>query len=75
MSTRNQKLPRRDLLDVIGRRMARLTPDQAVVAWAELARRVEALGEMDLPKFKHLVQAIRSATIAGRQRKAVIGDA
>ena len=75
MSARNQKLPRRDLLDVIGRRMARLTPDQTAVAWAELARRVEALGEVDLPKFKHLVQAIRKATIAGRQRKAVIGDA
>ena len=67
MSTRNQKPPRRDLLDVVGRRMARLTPDQAAAAWAELARRVEALGEVDLPKFKHLVEAIRKATIAGKQ--------
>ena len=47
--------------------MARLTPDQAAAAWAELARRVEALGEVDLPKFKHLVEAIRKATIAGKQ--------
>lgn len=47
--------------------MARLKPDQAAVAWVDFARRLEELGFVDSPKFKHLRQAIMAATSAGKQ--------
>lgn len=62
-----RRLPRRDLCHATGRRAGKLNQRQAARAWTILAQRLEALGEMDLPKFRHLLEAIRSATVGGRR--------
>lgn len=66
------RLPRRDLLHRLGRRLARLSPAQWAVVGPELARRMQDLGMMDLPKFKHLVDAIESALKARKTGKKVV---
>lgn len=62
-----KKIPRRDLCFLRGKRAARLTYAQSATAWATLASELCSLGDIDLPKFKHLAEAIKKATIAGRQ--------
>lgn len=52
----------------IGKRARLLTRPQAADAWAFLGRQLEAMGEMDLPKFSNLISTIRTATIAGKLR-------
>jgi hypothetical protein len=58
---------RRDMCFSVGRRAGLLNPQQAAVAWAELSRQLEGMGDMDVPKFRDVMDAIRSGTIAGRQ--------
>lgn len=67
MKTLGHVLTRRDRCYLFGRRAARLTPAQAVVAWQSLAQRVEAMGDQDVPKFNDLLISIRTATLAGRR--------
>jgi len=61
---------RRDLLHLVGRRAERLTPDQSARAWRYLAGQLQGMGDLSsgyTPKFKDVVQAVRRATISGRQ--------
>jgi hypothetical protein len=60
-------MTRRDMCYFIGKRAGKLNPAQAAKAWEIMARRVEGMGEMDVPKFLNLLVAIRSATIAAKQ--------
>lgn len=57
---------RRDMCYFVGKRGQMLRPERAAVAWRILSRRVEAMGEMDIPKFIDLLAAIRSAAVASR---------
>lgn len=56
-------MTRRDKCHLIARRAAKLSSPQAVIAWMSLAQSLDEFGEMDMPKFKHLLRAIRVATI------------
>jgi hypothetical protein len=58
--------PRRDMCFNVGARAARLPPDQAVIAWRILARRMEEMQDKDIPKFADLIISIRAATIASK---------
>lgn len=58
-------MTRRDRCHLIGLRASRLTKAQAAAAWNELARSLEEMDLLDIPKFKHLIRAIRLATIRG----------
>ena len=61
---------RRDLCFVIGRRAAKLSNNQAVYAWLQLANQLEHnMGGMDVPKFHDLLAAIRTG-IRGARRNA-----
>lgn len=62
------KVPRRDKCYWAGQRAALLQDRQAVKAWRELARSLEALGDSDVPKFGDLLSAIRFATFAGKRK-------
>lgn len=59
--------PRRDICYAIGHRASLLPAEEARVAWRVLAIELEAMGTLDMPKFKHLLRAIRHATIKARQ--------
>lgn len=60
-------MTRRDKCFLIGKRAAMLTPEQSAVAWQSLADQLrDEVGEMVLPKFKHLAEAIRKATILSK---------
>jgi hypothetical protein len=61
-------MTRRDKCHLVGKRAGMLNDAQAVIAWKCLALDLDALGETDLPKFKHLLRAIRAATIAASRR-------
>lgn len=54
---------RRDMCYLVGRRAGRLNTVQAAQAWAFLARNMERMGELDVPKFSDLITTIRAATI------------
>ena len=56
-------MTRRDMVELVGRRAYRLHPVRAAYAWYYLAGRMEDMGSMDLPKFKHLLYTIRKGTI------------
>jgi len=60
-------LPRRDMCHVIGRRAQKLSPEESAYAWQMLGRQLEQMGDLDMPKFKHLITTIRAATVCGRQ--------
>lgn len=60
------KCPRRDRIYFVGLRAGKLELTQAAAAWYYLAGRLEGMGDMDVPKYRDLVHAIRSATIAGK---------
>lgn len=64
----SRRIPRRDRCYFVGLRAARLYPDQAAIAWQHLAKRVESLGDKDLPKYADLISAIRDATFSGKHR-------
>jgi hypothetical protein len=59
-------MPRRDMCYFVGRRASMLPPNDAARAWMMLARSVEGMAELDVPKFLGLLAAIRAATIAAR---------
>lgn len=59
---------RRDQCYSIGRRASLLTPTQCVEAWLILAKRLEAIGELDVPKYLDVITTIRAATIVARKR-------
>jgi hypothetical protein len=63
-------MTRRDKCYLTGIRAAKLTPPQAACAWETLARRLESMGDMDVPKFRDLLGGIRAATIFGKQLSA-----
>jgi predicted nucleic acid-binding protein len=54
-------LTRRDRCFAIGRAAQRLTPEQAAEAWNRLGRKLEEMGELDVPKFNDLLIAIEVA--------------
>jgi len=56
-------MTRRDKCHFVGKRALLLTRTEAANAWEFLAERLEAMGLDDLPKFKDLLQSIRTATI------------
>ena len=58
--------PRRDMCWFIGRRKNRLSAGQAAFAWFHLADGLVALGDVDLPKFRHLICNIRAAQLSAR---------
>ena len=60
-------MTRRDQCYFIGRRAKTCNDEQAAYAWINLAFRLEAMGENDIPKFRDLIHAIRLATIAAKQ--------
>lgn len=60
-------MTRRDRCHFVAARACGLTDKQRQVAWSNLCLEVETLAEMDIPKFKDLLRAIRRATIAGKQ--------
>jgi len=60
------KVPRRDRIYATGRRAGMLTSEQSAAAWQHLAFQLEELGDKDLPMFRDLLGAIRSATILAR---------
>jgi hypothetical protein len=67
MKTLSSVLTRRDRCYLFARRASRLTPPQAAEAWYALADKVEAMGEMDVPKFNDLLIAFRVATLRGKR--------
>jgi len=75
MKTLSSLLTRRDRCYVFGRRAAKLTPPQAVEAWYALSEKVEAMGEMDVPKFNDLLIAMRVATVRGKRERQPANEA
>jgi hypothetical protein len=61
-------MTRRDQCYLVGRRASFLVGAQAATAWSALAQRLEAMSEMDIPKFRDLLTAIRTATIVARRK-------
>lgn len=61
-------LPRSDKCYLVGKRAMTLNYQQAARAWYRLSADVEAMGDTDMPKFKHLLRAIRTATIGAKQK-------
>lgn len=58
---------RRDTCYLIGKRASLLTAGEAATAWSVLSQHLIQMGEIDLPKFKHLLAAIRTATVQGKR--------
>jgi hypothetical protein len=56
-------MTRRDQCYLVGKRAARLKRRQAATAWLQLAYMLQEMGELDIPKYRHLIRAIRRATI------------
>jgi hypothetical protein len=59
-------MTRRDQCYLVGRRARTCNIAQCVAAWLDLSQRVEKMGDMDIPKFRDLIRAVRLATIAGK---------
>lgn len=68
MKTLGHVLTRRDRCYLFGRRAVRLNPPQAAEAWYSLAEKVEAMGEMDVPKFNNLLIAFRVASVRAKRK-------
>lgn len=66
-----KRVCRRDLCYIVGIRAARLNPMEAATAWSLLAGQLEELGDEELPKFKHLISAIRTATIQAKRKASL----
>lgn len=62
-------MTRRDRCYVLGRRIAHATSKEAAVAWLLLAVKLELMGEMDVPKFNDLTQAIREAHLEAKHER------
>lgn len=61
-------MTRRDRCHLVGKRAGMLKRREAANAWYAAARAIEDMGVMDLPKFRHLLAAIRNATITAKTR-------
>lgn len=62
-------MTRRDKCFTVGSRALRLNGVQVHVAWQTLAMELQAMGDMDVPKFKHLLKAVQRGYIKGRRAK------
>lgn len=62
-----RRLTRRDNCFLVGKRAQTLEPNQASAAWYHLGSLLEQMGSFDLPKFRHLIRAIRITTIRGKR--------
>jgi hypothetical protein len=60
---------RRDRCYFVGHRARTLTPAQAAKALEVVGRRLEALGDRDMPKFVDLLSLIRAATIVAKSQR------
>ena len=58
-------MTRRDKCFTVGSRCLRLTQVQSSVAWRSLGEEMERMGDMDMPKFKHLLKAIQRGYVRG----------
>jgi hypothetical protein len=67
MKTMLAVLTRRDRCYLVGRRAQRLNPAEAAAAWAFLANKVEAMGDLDVPKFIDLFCAFHAAAITAKR--------
>jgi hypothetical protein len=66
MALRLLTMTRRDRCHFYGARAQLLNQEQAAKAWHDFARQVEGMGMVDVPKFRDLLRAFRSATICAR---------
>lgn len=73
MKTRKH-LPRRSVIDAVARRAAKLSDGEAAAAWRELAGQLDDLAITPLPKYRHVVDAIRKATITGKKKPCSVTD-
>lgn len=60
-------MTRRDKCYLVGKRASLLTPDEACTAWQIFSLKVQAMEEMDIPKFRDLIAAVRTSTIISKQ--------
>lgn len=61
--------PRRDIIHRVGERAAALNAVEAIIAWRELAERLQELGDRDVPKFRDLLRAIYSAMARAKNKE------
>lgn len=66
LSTINPAMTRRDQCYLVGRRARTCSIAQAAAAWTDLSARIEAMGDLDIPKFRDVLYAIRKATLTGK---------
>jgi hypothetical protein len=66
---------RRDQCWYVSRRAELLTPNESCRAWKALAETLADMGDdTPIPKFKALLRAIRTATIAGKKKTTTATD-
>lgn len=58
---------RRDACFFVGKRAAMLSTAEACTAWQILSLKVQTMEDMDIPKFRDMLSAVRSSTIIARQ--------
>lgn len=58
---------RRDQCLAVGRRASLLDREQSARAWICLAGLVQGMGDMDVPKFRDMIGAVRTSTIAAKR--------
>lgn len=68
MKTLSSVTTRRDRCYLFGRRGQKLPGKQMIKAWQCLSVTLEMMGDMDMPRFEHLLEAFRYATIGARQK-------
>lgn len=71
MKTISSVLTRRDRCYLFARSANRLNPAQAAAAWFHLAQKIEALGDLDVPKFNDLLSSFRTATVRARRTTGI----
>jgi hypothetical protein len=60
-------MTRRDHCHLVGSRAFKLNVQESSLAWTELAYQLMELGEKDIPKYRDLIHAIRTATVRARK--------
>jgi acyl transferase domain-containing protein len=71
MKTLSSVLTRRDRCYLFGRRGQAMSPPQAAAAWFHLSERIEAMGDLDVPKFNDLLIAFRVSTVRARRTTGI----
>lgn len=69
VKTLSHVITRRDRCYLFGRRGRKLNQLQAAEAWWAFPEKLEEMGDMDIPKFKHLLIAFRDATVLAKKRR------